>query len=111
MALSRFFTTTITVSTPSSASVDAEGVPTTTMATATVQGAVQPYSAATGEQVLGAEEADRARRVWLPSGTDVTSRSTLTIDEVVFQVQGDPKPWTFGRNLDHIAVLATRVDR
>lgn len=111
MSIDRFFTTAATVATPTTATADAEGVPTVSTATATVSVHVQPYTAQAGEQVLGVQEAERARRIWLPAGTTITARSTITVGAEVFEVRGDPKPWTVGSAQDHIAVVAVRSIR
>lgn len=112
MGIDRFFTSTSTIATPSgSTAVDAEGVPTTATASVTVACHVQPYAAKAGEDVLGQELAQRARRVWWPSGTVVTARSIVTIDGEVFEVHGDPKPWSVGSPGDHVEALLVRVQR
>lgn len=113
MPISRYFTTPVTITNPSLVSAgtttDAEGVPTTTTTTVATSGHVQPYRAGQGdEEVLGAEEATRARTLWLPLDTAIGHRSTVLLRGDRYQVHGDPKDWRVGSPNDHLEVTIVR---
>lgn len=115
MAIDRFFTTACTIKTPSTAgggsSVDAEGVPTVATSSASAMCHVQPYQVGgqdRGESSLGREEARRARRAWLPTGTAISFDSTVTIGTDVYDVAGDPGNWQVGSSADHVATILIR---
>lgn len=111
MPISRFFTTACTVRTPSpdavDSEVDADGVPTVAVDSVETVCAVQPYRAS-DEDLLGRNDAQRARRAWFPADTNLTYSSTIDIDGDIYDVWGDPGSWLVGSSNDHIACVIVR---
>lgn len=115
MSITRFLTTPCTIVTPSSdtadSTTDAEGVPVVTADTHETVCHLQPYTTSasdTGDLLLGGDEVRRARRIWLPEGTDLRFTSTLTIGTDRYDVAGDPDAWNVGSGSDHIAAVLVR---
>lgn len=115
MGIARFLTTPCTIDTPSTdpgdVTIDEDGIPTIAAASVDTVCHMQPYTGREGEQVLGAEEADRAQRIWLPAGTVLRYTSTVTVGEDRYRVHGDPDRWTVGSANDHIDAVVIRVLR
>lgn len=108
--ISRFFTTTMVIATPTGATTrDAEGQPIVTMTPVTTAGHVQPV--AESERVSGQTEADARRTIWLPVGTTITHKSTVTYGGNRYEVIGDPRRWSVGSVNDHLEVTIARVTR
>lgn len=116
MAITRFFTTACTITTPSTteadSTTDAEGVPTVDTSETETVCHLQPYGTTASDQgdllQLGRDEVRRARRAWFPAGTDVRFTSTITIGTDRFDIAGDPDTWSVGSTGDHVACVLVR---
>ncbi|QXC59332.1 hypothetical protein KSP35_13060 [Aquihabitans sp. G128] len=110
MSIDRFFTVPVTIKTPTGATTsDAEGNPTTEVATIEAMGHVQPLTAKTAaDRAVPVAVGERARLVWLPLDTVVSLRSTITFRGATYDVQGDPDDWWVGSSNDHIELVVVR---
>lgn len=105
------YTSTVTVATPTGATVSSEGHATPTMATATVRCAIQPAPLASIEDETNVETATSTLLMWCAPTETLEHTSTVTVDGVAHAVIGRPRRWAVGSRNDHLEALLRRVDQ